>query len=271
VIKPVDASGQLGLHIINDFNAVESCFVDALCFSVAGEVIIEEWLKGSEVNVVGIVLGGEIRSMIISDREKHPTEAFGVVQRHVYPANISDEQRRSIEDLCRHVVLALEIQNGIIFPQIIVTERGPIMAEFGERIPGGIMREVFEFSTGYNLVNLQIDISLDQIRPLSAYRTEQASPAVVVKFLNCQPGPLKPGKVANILHREEVLAMDGIRVAQFFTDPAKPQEIRPLRKSADRFFYVVAVGSDREQAMARSEAAASSIDFLDSNGASLKV
>jgi biotin carboxylase len=271
VVKPADTAGQLGLHRIEREEELVFAVEDALGYSPTGEVIVEEWLEGVEVNGVGVVLNGEIKAITISDREKHETEAFGIVQRHCYPASCTSGQLQEVEALCQRAVEVLEIENGIIFPQIILSPRGAIMAEFGERIPGGIMRELFEFATGYNLVDLQIDIALREIGPLEQYRTRDVYPSVVVKFLNCMPGPLMPGRVATTVGLETIREMPGILGADFFTNAHLPQTIRPLKRSADRFFYIVAGGKDLKDAQTKSEKAAEVIEFLDSEGKSLKL
>lgn len=271
VVKPADTSGQLGLHRIERKEELAFAIQDALRYSPAGEVILEEWLQGEEVNGVGIVLNGKIEAITISDRQKHESEAFGIVQRHCYPASCTSGELQEVEVLCQRTVDVVEIENGIIFPQIILSPRGPIMAEFGERIPGGIMRELFEFATGYNLVDLQIDIALGQIGSLEQYRTRKVYPSVIVKFLNCMPGPLRPGGVATTVGLEKIRGMPGVLGADFFTNAHLPQTIRPLRRSADRFFYIVAGGQDVKDAETKSEKAAEVIDFLDSEGKSLKL
>jgi biotin carboxylase len=165
----------------------------------------------------------------------------------------------------------MEIGNGIIFPQMILTQRGPILVETGERVPGGVMKELFEYATGYDLVRLQLDISLGQIRDLIHYKTIPVYPAVTVKFMNCEPGPLRPGVVATMTGRNEALARKSILEAQFYNDPTQPQEIRPLRHARDRFFFIIAAGDSRAEVVRESDHAAELLDFLDPQGQSLKL
>jgi biotin carboxylase len=145
------------------------------------------------------------------------------------------------------------------------------MAEFGERIPGGIMKELFEYATGYDLVAIQLDIALGLIQPLENYCTKPVFESVIVKFLNCYPGgPLRAGAIKETHNLEQVRQMEGILAADFFVNADKPQEIRPLKRAADRCFFIVAGGKNREQAIERSEFAAKVIDFTDHEGKSLK-
>ncbi len=271
VMKSADVGGQLGLFRLDAPADVETHFAEALHYSVSGEVIIEEWLDGPEVNGVAIVLDGAIRALAISDRIKDADQAFGIVQRHLYPSACSADELEQVHALCQETVRAMEITNGIIFPQVILTRRGPVLVETGERVPGGVMKELFEYATGYDLVRLQLDVSLGNIADLETYRSYVAHSAVTVKFINCKPGPLRPGAVARMTGREQALALDAIMEAEFYNDPSRPQEIRPLRHARDRFFYIVAAGESRAHVVDQSESAAELLDFFDEAGRSLKM
>jgi biotin carboxylase len=271
VMKSADVGGQLGLFRLHEQEDVAAHFAEALHYSVGGEVIIEEWLEGPEVNGVAIVLDGKIRVLTVSDRIKDERQAFGIVQRHLFPSACSASELTEIHTLCQETVHAMEIGNGIIFPQMILTQRGPILVETGERVPGGVMKELFEYATGYDLVRLQLDISLGQIRDLIHYKTIPVYPAVTVKFMNCEPGPLRPGVVATMTGRNEALARKSILEAQFYNDPTQPQEIRPLRHARDRFFFIIAAGDSRAEVVRESDHAAELLDFLDPQGQSLKL
>ena len=133
------------------------------------------------------------------------------------------------------------------------------------------MKELFELATGYDLVRLQLDISLGQHQPAASYQTADCHAAVTVKFMNAEPGPLRPGNLAEVIGREDVLQMTGIVEAQFYNNPNQPQVIRPLRHARDRFYYIIAVGESREEVIRISNEAADKLDFLDEQGTSLKV
>lgn len=271
VMKPADVGGQLGLAKVHTFSELEQFFIRAQKESIGGEVILEELMMGSEVNVVAIVLNGKIEVMTVSDRIKHPQLAFGVVMRHLYPAACLPQQESSIRDYCQQAVAAMRIKDGIIFPQLIMTSAGPRMVEIGARIPGGVMKELFELATGYDLVTLQLDIALGKQIDLRRYLLQPPHQAVTVKFLTSRPGVLIPGRVAKVIGVEDAKAVEGIVDVQYYNDPTRPQIIRPLCNGRDRFFYIIAVGNSRTEVVDRSNSAATLLDFLDEAGNSLKV
>ena len=270
IMKSADVGGQLGLFKLEDLSQVADAFAVSRAESVGGQAILEEMLDGDEVNVVALITEGVVHEMTVSDRIKHPSMAFGVVMQHVYPTQQSAATVEAIRAMCQQMVEATEIRDAILFPQMIVTDRGPRVVEVGERIPGGVMKELFELATGYDLLKLQLALSFGRTIDPPAYRTGPGHPAVTVKFINGAPGPLRPGKVSRVLSRDDALAIEGIVDVQFYNDPTRPQEVRPLRNGRDRFYQVIAVGETRDQALARSEQAAACLDFLDEAGRSLR-
>jgi biotin carboxylase len=270
VMKPADVGGQLGLFKITELEDVGRYFDASQAHAIDGEVILEEWMNGVEMNVVAVVLKGEIQSMTISDRVKHPKMAFGVVMRHIYPADCKPQTAAVVRELSQRVATAMRIQNGIIFPQFIITDEGPRLVEIGERIPGGIMMELFDLATGCDLVKLQIDMALGRSIHLAEYRVREPHEAVSVKFLTAEPGPLKPGRVSIVTGLAEILELNNIIDAQYYNDPSKPQVIRPLREGRDRFFYIIGVGSNRTEAVQATDRASDMLDFRDEAGRSLK-
>ncbi|MBN1262124.1 MAG: ATP-grasp domain-containing protein [Anaerolineae bacterium] len=272
VMKPADVGGQLGLFKITDFDQIDEHFAESQAESVDGTVILEEWLAGYEVNVVAIVVSGKIRTMTVSDRIKHPSGAFGIVARHLYPAQCTPKDLIRIQEICESAASAMEIHTGIVFPQLIVTATGPRIVETGERIPGGVMKELFELVTGYDLVKFQLDIALGKcMDSLETYRNHPGYRAVTVKFLTAEPGSLRPGRVVSMTGRSEVLALPGIVAAEYYNTPMAPQEIIPLRNARGRFFFLIGVGETREEVIALTDSASKRLNFLDKNGESLNL
>ncbi len=261
VMKSADVGGQLGLFRIEDPDDVEAAFADARQHSVEGAVIFEELLLGPELNVVAVILDGKIRALTASDRIKHPREAFGIVQRHLYPAACDPAEHAAVVELCQQAVTALEIRNAIIFPQLILTPSGPRLVETGERIPGGVMKELFELATGIDLVRLQLDIAFGAVGLLEDYCGRPKHAAVTVKFLTARPGPLLPGRVATVHGRQAALSIPGVVETQFYNNPQQPQEIRPLRNARDRFYFVIAVGNQRDEVVLATDRATELLDF----------
>ena len=258
VMKPSDVGGQLGLHFLNSIEDLKEHFDESISHSVTGEVILEEFIKGPEINAVSVIINGLVQKSIFSDRIKSNKESFGIVQRHLHPsAHIDDSQA---EQYIQNIVNALNIKNAIIFPQFIKTTKGLRLCEIGERIPGGVMKELFEYATGIDLVELQLDISLGIVRDLEHYKKYQVYDSVSVKFINAVNNQLFLGNVDTIdanLARQ----VPGVLKCGTYNDPNSEIKINPLVHARDRFYFVIAGSKSREESIKITNAASCLISF----------
>lgn len=213
VVKPADRGGQVGLARVASLAELAEALPQALGRAFGGTAVLEAWMRGPEFNAVAVVLEGRIQAFTLSDRLK-PEEAFGVVQRHLYPPDLDAAQVEAARALCQRCAEAMGVKQGILFPQLILTERGFLPVEIGERIPGGVMAPLFREATGIDLVRLQLELSLGCPPDLSARVVP--SPAVTVQFVTAEPGPLRTGSCVEVRGRETVLDLDGIVEAAFF-------------------------------------------------------
>ncbi|MBO8129790.1 MAG: ATP-grasp domain-containing protein [Peptococcaceae bacterium] len=258
VMKPADSGGQRGLFVVRNRSELERNFATSFKASVTGKVILEEQLTGTEYNVVAIVRNGRIGSLVVSERRKYPVGAYGIVAYHIYPSGLDDSILIQIKELIRKSVNAMKIDNGIVFSQIFLTSRGPMIIETAERIPGGVMDKLFFYVTGYDLVKIQLDIALGKEINLSHYNSGIKYPAVVVKFLNAYPGRLLPGTVVEAKGVDKILNVKGVLTANYF---GNPNTINPLRTGSDRFYYIISHGLTREEAMRNADSAADILHF----------
>jgi|SaaInlStandDraft_1057018.scaffolds.fasta_scaffold00726_6 undecaprenyl phosphate N,N'-diacetylbacillosamine 1-phosphate transferase len=262
VMKPADVGGQLGLYFLNNKQDLIDNFDESLIHSVAGDVIIEDFIEGPEINGVAVVVNGKIKEAVFSDRIKSKKESFGIVQRHIYPSLHVNKKEGT--DYVQKIVDALDINNAIIFPQFIKTQKGLRLCEIGERIPGGVMKELFEYSTGIDLVDLQIDISLNQIKELKSYIKYDVYKSVTVKFINAVNDQLNIGEITDI-DTGDALKIPGILKMETYNDPNKEIEIRPLENARDRFYFIVAGADSREKCIKISNAASCLVSFRNPN------
>jgi len=264
IMKSADVGGQLGLFLVKSVSDVEKNFERSLQNSVDGEVILEEFVDGPEVNGVAIILNGEVREMIASDRIKSNSEGFGIVQRHLYPSK--HVSKSELISYTKKIVEALEIENAIIFPQFLIGQQGIRLCEIGERVPGGVMKELFEFSTGIDLVDLQLDISLGQVRSISHYKRYHHYPAVTVKFINAVNNQLLTGKLISISGEKSALNVPGVLKVETYNDPNLSQSINYLSNARDRFYFVISGGETTDFVIRSSNAASCFLSFERDDG-----
>ena len=154
IVKPADSQGQRGITSVNSLSEAEDALESALQVSPTSEAIIEEWLKGNEISVHVFVINGEIKLYIPSDRVSLPGSNVGVPQAHGIPSKFLDSHNSAeVKALIYDFVDQLEIKNGPLYFQIILTPRGPRIVEVAPRLDGCHLWRLIYERTGFNLLS----------------------------------------------------------------------------------------------------------------------
>ena len=253
VLKPADSGGQRGLFRLESLDDLEASLHVALRESAGGEVVLERFHEGLELNGLVVARGGEAATLTLSDRLRPPGVGFGVGWIHVYPATIYGDTLEEAERVAAHAVRALGLRDGIAFPQLLVTEEGVLVIEVAARIPGGQMADLARHAVGVDLVEIALRQALGEEVPdeLALPRFQQP---LAIRFFTASPGPLPTGRVTQIGSLEPVLGASGVVQADTYLQVG--ETIRPVRLDGDRRGYVIAVADTNLEALRRAEAAA---------------
>jgi len=253
VLKPADSGGQRGLFRIESLDDLEASLHVALHESAGGEVVLERFHEGLELNGLVVARGGEASTLTLSDRLRPPGVGFGVGWIHVYPATIYGDTLAEAERVAAHATRALGLRDGIGFPQLLVTDEGVLVIEVAARIPGGQMADLARHAVGVDLVEIALRQALGEEVPdeLALPRFQQP---LAIRFFTASPGPLPTGRVTRIGPLEPVLGAPGVVQADTYLQLG--ETIRPVRLDGDRRGYVIAVADTNLEALTRAEAAA---------------
>jgi biotin carboxylase len=258
VLKPADSGGQRGIFRLESMDELDAHLHAALAESAGGEVVLEEFCEGLELNGIAIARDGEVDVLTLSDRLRPPGIGFGVGWIHVYPATIFAD---ALDEACRVVEAAIHavgFRNGIAFPQLLVGDDGSVrVVEIAARIPGGQMADLVRHAVGVDLVDVALRFALGDQVPDELALPSFSQP-LAIRFLTAEPGPLPAGTVRSFSGLERVLAFPGVVQAEVYFEVG--ETIRPVRLDGDRRGYVIAIGDTSVEALERAEAAARLLD-----------
>jgi biotin carboxylase len=258
VLKPADSGGQRGLFLVESEDHVHAHLHVALVESQSEEAILEGYHDGLELNGLVLARGGEAHVLTLSDRLRPPGVGFGVGWMHVYPASIYGDVLAEAERVAVHAVHALGLQDGIAFPQLLVSDDGSVrVVEVAARIPGGQMADLARHAIGLDLVEIALRQALGIEVPDELAFPRFRRP-LAIRFLTAQPGPLPTGEVLAVSGLDRVRAFPGVVQADTYLQVG--ETIRPVRLDGDRRGYVIAVGETSVEALERAEAAAGLLD-----------
>ena len=253
VLKPADSGGQRGLFLLESPDDLDRHLHSALFESPSGEVILESYYEGLELNGLVIARGGDAFPLTLSDRLRPPGVGFGVGWIHVYPSRLFGDVLEEAERVATSAVRALGLRDGIAFPQLLACDDGQVrVVEVAARIPGGQMADLAWHAVGVDLVEVALRQCLGEEIPDELARPRHSQP-LAIRFLTAEPGPLPAGKVRAVDGLQQVLASEGVVQAEVFFGTG--DVIRPVRLDADRVGYVIAQGETNVQALERAERA----------------
>jgi biotin carboxylase len=259
VLKPADSGGQRGVFRLESMDDLEANLHIALHESASGEVVLERFHDGLELNGLVIARGGEALPLTLSDRLRPPGIGFGVGWIHVYPATIYGDTLAEAERVAAHATHALGLKDGIAFPQLLVTDEGVLVIEVAARIPGGQMADLARHAVGVDLVDVALRQALGEEVPdeLALPRFQQP---LAIRFLTAAPGPLPTGRVVRIGPLGPVLSAPGVVQADTYLQIG--ETIRPVRLDGDRRGYVIATADTNLEALERAETAARLLEVV---------
>ena len=259
VLKPADSGGQRGVFRLDSMDDLDAHLHAALAESAKGEVILERFHDGLELNGLVIARGGSAFPLTLSDRLRPPGVGFGVGWIHVYPATVYGAMLEEAERVAVHAVHALGLQDGIAFPQLLAIEGQVLVIEVAARIPGGQMADLARHAVGVDLVDVALRQALGEPVPDELCRPRFQQP-LAIRFFTAEPGPLPTGRVVSVGSLDKVRAFPGVVQADSYLQVG--ETIRPVRLDGDRRGYVIAVADTNVQALEKAEAAARLLDVV---------
>src|SRR5581483_1750322 len=165
VLKPADSGGQRGIFRLDSPDDLDAHLHAALAESAGGEVILESFHDGLELNGLVVARDGDAFPLTLSDRLRPDGPGFGVGWTHVYPATIYGSVLEEAERVAVHAVHALGLRDGIAFPQLLVVDGAVLTIEVAARIPGGQMADLARHAVGVDLVEVALLFALGEPVP----------------------------------------------------------------------------------------------------------
>lgn len=211
ILKPVSGSGSKGIYRVNDRTELESAYAalaalvdpvrDPIFTGHAGDLIVEEFLQGSEHSVEGVVFQG--KPVVFGVTDKSTSEPYRLETGHVFPSQLPQEALDSIDDLVTKTVDAFGLDNSAFHLECIVGSDGRArLVECAARAGGGfITSDLIGLATGADAATQIVRVALGQA-------PQAASPRMVagVRKLMAE----RPGTLQEITGLDEALRVPGV-------------------------------------------------------------
>ena len=237
IIKPVDNAGSRGVILVNKESELNDAFDYSRKNSRNGEVIIEEFMTGSEVSVEVMAIDGEIHILAITDKITTGPPYF-VEMGHSQPSQLPETVQQKIKNLTVKAMHSLGLDNGPAHVEIMVTPNGPKMIEVGARLGGdNITTHLVPLSTGIDMVKATIKLAIGEIPDLSPKFNKGSA----IMYMDVPQGIIR-----NIKGVEET--KQNYAVKEIIFNKNIGESVTSVQSSTDRVGYVIAQGENAEDA-----------------------
>lgn len=252
IIKPTMNWGSRGISLVNNPDDLAWAVDFASQHQRDGDLIVEQFIDGTEMTVEGLIRDGEIAILAKSDKTHQPHPKYRVAMSLHYPANFDAAILEKTDQLIMEACQALKLDNCAFHAEVMVTPEDDIyLIELGARPGGGhIFGQIVEAVSGVSMPQALVQILLGEdvdIQP-------RAQNGAVYRFFAPPPGIFKRALGVEVAKR-----MPGVLDLGFFM--VEGREVRAIEGDADRPGYCVAVGTSREEAIDRAEKAIGMIHF----------
>ena len=218
VVKPSDSSGSRGVSIVNHSFELETAIESALQYSRTGEIIVEDFMVGTEYTIEVIAIEGVVHVLLITRKVK-VSENTRTVSRELRSVSPQNPLFAKISKLAISAFEALGIKNGPGHMEMIVDEvSGPV----------GLVEAAFR-GGGFNLADRLVEVTTGFDLTESCLVPFQ-NQRVVVKELGYSPSvlffyPTQKGKLVAIIGVDEAREIPGVEIeilgvlGNYYNDP----------------------------------------------------
>ncbi|CAN5512860.1 N/A [soil metagenome] len=242
VVKPVAESGSAGVRLIESPEALRAHYrtlagrtINERGQPLFGEVLIETLLTGPELSVETLTFGGTTRVIGITQKRLSEPPWF-VELGHVFPAELDEGARTSVERAVRAGLVAVGLDFGPAHTELRMTEEGPVIVEINPRLAGGMIPELVRWATGIDLLRAVLALALGESPAAQATRDEVAG----IRFFTAR----RPGILRDARGLDDVRKLATVRDVRI--DKPTGASVRAAECATDRLGYVIAAGPDRE-------------------------
>ncbi len=163
MVKPVDASGSKGVSKVEEINKLPDAYEQAISFSKAGKVIMEEFIQrvGYQIAGDGFVLDGKLVFRCFAQEHFNTVGNPHVPIGESFPLLLSDAVQSKVDSEIERAMQLLGMKAAELNFDIVINTEGKIfLMEIAPRSGGNLISEVIRFSTGVNLSKYVVDAAL---------------------------------------------------------------------------------------------------------------
>lgn len=250
VIKAPDSSGSRGITKVKNETEVSSAVAEAFKHTKSKQILVEEYIKGTEYGAQTFSYKGKCHSVLIHDDELSPPP-YMIPIAHSFPCSIDESKLEKIKQTIAASVEALGIEDGPANIDFILDEEGNAkIVEIGARMGATCLPELIYFHSGINWIAAAIKVAIGEKPNLETNKNVAVSAYIISSPNN--------GIIQEIKWPAEI--KDKNVIDYNFT--AKDGDIvSSLKKGTDRIGKVITIGDSVPETIQLAKKILKNIEF----------
>jgi biotin carboxylase len=266
VVKPLDSQGQRGVFKLNSIAQIREKFNEVLSFSRKDQILVEEYYKSDEITVSGWVVDGRANILTVTDRLRFEQDIhIGICSSHLFPSKYLKDYFIEIENLTQKIVSEFEIENGPLYFQFLIGNKGILVNEIACRIGGAFEGDFMLSLTGVDILKMMVELAAGQHfdkTVLKNYSLQDNS-----KHLSSQLFFAGPGKIKEITDSSELLKYPGVLGAGLNYETG--EKILDIENATARAGYFIVIADNKNQLKDRVANVYNNLKIIDLKGENL--
>jgi biotin carboxylase len=236
IVKPTDSSGGRGIGTCAAPGELGPAVAEAVAYSAAGVVIVEEYLAGRHHTAEAIVVDGRIALLGVGDRVLTAPPYFVTVE-HRMPSR-SPELAGRLRVMLDAICARLDYRWGSLNVDVLVTaDDRVVLVEMGARLGGNGSAELLGLVHGLDVTEASTRLAVGDRPALVPTRAGHAA----FRVLSAR----RPGKLVAIEGVDAARALPGVVDLVIAAQPG--DHVEPYHRAGAKLGYVMVAAADPRQ------------------------
>lgn len=254
VMKPANSNSSKGvikvenkLELIEKFEVVKNQ-------SRTNEVIIEEFIEGTEISIDAFVVNGAVSILLVTETLKMDLEEGFIINGSYYnKERFSKDIIGKIEEEIKKIAMAFCLVNSPLLVQAIIKGNNIYIIECSARMGGGSKHDIIHKLIGINIMEEFVKLSLGKTFQIKKNGIANVG---LVEYKYCKPGTIK-----KIIGLEELVQNKVI--TSVYTYKSGNTIDRKFSSSSDRLLGYLIVANDLKDLEEKQQTIKSNLKVLD--------
>lgn len=261
VVKPVDCNGSKGIRKADNYDELIQALPEAFSFTRKGEVIIEGFNDGFEIQVDCFANHGEANVLMIREKLPMPRGNSIALQSRgsLTPARISEDCKNEIYKIADKIAKGFKLEHTPFFFQAITDGNKVMVLELSPRIGGGLSYKLLKKQTDFDVIEAIYQSYFGNLDQISICAKDQYLLTTILYGIN--------GKFDHITGIEELIKNGTIDDFDLMAE--KGREFGNVLDSRNRIGAYFISDSSYNSLLNKAQTAKQEIQVLDSDGQSV--